>query len=269
MYIPHILVNTSFDLGQMFNIDNKKYGDYFMKKYPLMLLSILLICIVFVACDAKSDNNANQTDGNNNANTEIKITSITLSFPVETETFVAGKNYRINVETLPAQPNIALSYSFSSGNDYASISNNTLCIFENAKNGEYVKFSAKYKDVESNELFVKIVNYDEQISKLETQIAALKSENSSLQSKFRSLETQLSQAMTTYDNYIRKYCSNGRDWDPGTPTYVKQQAMRLSDNIDTISREMSAVDTQIKANKSNIASLQKQVENIKKLKDAA
>lgn len=240
-----------------------------MKKYPLILLSILLICIIFVACDAKSDNNTNQTDSNNSTTTEIKITSITLSFSAENKTFVAGKNYKINVDTLPSQSDIALSYSFSSGNDYASISNNTLCIFENAKDGEYIKFSARYKDIETNELFVKIVNYDEQISKLETRITALKSENSSLQSKFRSLETQLSQAMTDYDNYIRKYCSNGRDWDPGTPTYVKQQAMRLSDNIDTISREMSAVDTQIKANKTSIASLQKQVENIKKLKDAA
>ena len=72
--------------------------------------------------------------------------------------------------------------------------------------------------------------------------------------------------MSTYDNYIRRYCSNGRDWDPGTPASVKQQAMRYADEIQIIDKEMRNVDNQIRSNSYTISSLEERVKYLEEKK---
>lgn len=233
-----------------------------MKKSFICLTIIIVCCLLFVSCNSDStpDNGTHPAENPNEK--EIVIEKISIDFKADNDVYVAGKKYEITVTTIPANEAIDIEYSIISGNDFASISNNTLTIFDNAKDGEYIKFCGKYKDLVSNELYVKVTNYDEQIDTLKKNIASLNKENSSLQSQFNSLDSKLTKAMSTYDNYIRRYCSNGRDWDPGTPASVKQQAMRYADEIQIIDKEMRNVDNQIRSNSDNIQSLENRIKSL-------
>lgn len=237
-----------------------------MKKSFICLTIIIVCCLLFVSCNSDStpDNGTHPAENPNEK--EIVIEKISIDFKADNDVYVAGKKYEITVTTIPANEAIDIEYSIISGNEYASISNNTLTIFDNAKDGEYIKFCGKYKDLVSNELYVKVTNYDEQIDTLKKNIASLNKENSSLQSQFNSLDSKLTKAMSTYDNYIRRYCSNGRDWDPGTPTSVKQQAMRYADEIKSIEKEMRNIDNQISSNSYTISSLEKRVKYLEEKK---
>ncbi|MBP3492108.1 MAG: hypothetical protein J6K47_02465 [Clostridia bacterium] len=232
-----------------------------MKKHFTCLTIIILCCLLFVACNSNSTPN-NETNQPAENQKETVIEKITIAFETDNEVYVAGKKYAIIVTTIPADEAIDIGYSLVSGNEFASISNNTLTIFDNAKDGEYIKLCGKYKDLVSNELYVRITNYDEQIDTLKNEIARIKKENSSLQSQFNSLDSKLTKALSTYDNYIRRYCSNGRDWDPGTPASVKQQAMRYADEIQIIDKEMRNVDNQIRSNSDNIQSLENRIKSL-------
>ena len=237
-----------------------------MKKSFICLTIIIVCCLLFVSCNSDStpDNGTHPAENPNEK--EIVIEKISLDFKADNDVYVAGKKYEITVTTIPANEAIDIEYSIISGNEFASISNNTLTIFDNAKDGEYIKFCGKYKDLVSNELYVKVTNYDEQIDTLKKNIASLNKENSSLQSQFNSLDSKLTKAMSTYDNYIRRYCSNGRDWDPGTPTSVKQQAMRYADEIKSIEKEMRNIDNQISSNSYTISSLEERVKYLEEKK---
>lgn len=237
-----------------------------MKKSFICLTIIIVCCLLFVSCNSDStpDNGTHPAENPNEK--EIVIEKISIDFKADNDVYVAGKKYEITVTTIPANEAIDIEYSIISGNDFASISNNTLTIFDNAKDGEYIKFCGKYKDLVSNELYVKVTNYDEQIDTLKKNIASLNKENSSLQSQFNSLDSKLTKAMSTYDNYIRRYCSNGRDWDPGTPTSVKQQAMRYADEIKSIEKEMRNIDNQISSNSYTISSLEERVKYLEEKK---
>lgn len=237
-----------------------------MKKSFICLTIIIVCCLLFVSCNSDStpDNGTHPAENPNEK--EIVIEKISIDFKADNDVYVAGKKYEITVTTIPANEAIDIEYSIISGNEFASISNSTLTIFDNAKDGEYIKFCGKYKDLVSNELYVKVTNYDEQIDTLKKEIASLNKENSSLQSQFNSLDSKLTKAMSTYDNYIRRYCSNGRDWDPGTPTSVKQQAMRYADEIKSIEKEMRNIDNQISSNSSAISSLEKRVKYLEEKK---
>lgn len=237
-----------------------------MKKSFICLTIIIVCCLLFVSCNSDStpDNGTHPAENPNEK--EIVIEKISIDFKADNDVYVAGKKYEITVTTIPANEAIDIEYSIISGNEFASISNNTLTIFDNAKDGEYIKFCGKYKDLVSNELYVKVTNYDEQIDTLKKNIASLNKENSSLQSQFNSLDSKLTKAMSTYDNYIRRYCSNGRDWDPSTPTSVKQQAMRYADEIKSIEKEMRNIDNQISSNSYTISSLEKRVKYLEEKK---
>lgn len=237
-----------------------------MKKSFICLTIIIVCCLLFVSCNSDStpDNGTHPAENPNEK--EIVIEKISIDFKADNDVYVAGKKYEITVTTIPANEAIDIEYSIISGNEFASISNNTLTIFDNAKDGEYIKFCGKYKDLVSNELYVKVTNYDEQIDTLKKNIASLNKENSSLQSRFNSLDSKLTKAMSTYDNYIRRYCSNGRDWDPGTPTSVKQQAMRYADEIKSIEKEMRNIDNQISSNSYTISSLEERVKYLEEKK---
>lgn len=237
-----------------------------MKKSFICLTIIIVCCLLFVSCNSDStpDNGTHPAENPNEK--EIVIEKISIDFKADNDVYVAGKKYEITVTTIPANEAIDIEYSIISGNEFASISNNTLTIFDNAKDGEYIKFCEKYKDLVSNELYVKVTNYDEQIDTLKKNIASLNKENSSLQSQFNSLDSKLTKAMSTYDNYIRRYCSNGRDWDPGTPTSVKQQAMRYADEIKSIEKEMRNIDNQISSNSYTISSLEERVKYLEEKK---
>ena len=237
-----------------------------MKKSFICLTIIIVCCLLFVSCNSDStpDNGTHPAENPNEK--EIVIEKISIDFKADNDVYVAGKKYEITVTTIPANEAIDIEYSIISGNEFASISNNTLTIFDNAKDGEYIKFCGKYKDLVSNELYVKVTNYDEQIDTLKKNIASLNKENSSHQSQFNSLDSKLTKAMSTYDNYIRRYCSNGRDWDPGTPTSVKQQAMRYADEIKSIEKEMRNIDNQISSNSYTISSLEERVKYLEEKK---
>ena len=237
-----------------------------MKKSFICLTIIIVCCLLFVSCNSDStpDNGTHPAENPNEK--EIVIEKISIDFKADNDVYVAGKKYEITVTTIPANEAIDIEYSIISGNEFASISNNTLTIFDNAKDGEYIKFCGKYKDLVSNGLYVKVTNYDEQIDTLKKNIASLNKENSSLQSQFNSLDSKLTKAMSTYDNYIRRYCSNGRDWDPGTPTSVKQQAMRYADEIKSIEKEMRNIDNQISSNSYTISSLEERVKYLEEKK---
>lgn len=237
-----------------------------MKKTFVCATIIFLCCVLFVGCNNNSSSTNDVKQPEKPASSEPVVDKISIEFENNISTFVAGKTYSIAVSTNPSNISINLDYSILTGNEYASVSNNKLTIFENAKDGDYIKFHAKYKDIVSNELYVKIVNYDEQIASLNSKIAALQSENFTLDSQLRSLDKQLTSAMSKYDNYVRQYCSNGRDWDPGTPQYVKQQAMRYADDINNIEKQMCAVDIRMRSNNDTISTLQKKIASLEEEK---
>lgn len=243
-----------------------------MKKSFICLTIIIVCCLLLVSCNSDSmpDNGTRPAENPNEKEIvnekEKVIEKISIDFKADNDVYVAGKKYEITVTTIPANEAIDIEYSIISGNEFASISNNTLTIFDNAKDGEYIKFCGKYKDLVSNELYVKVTNYDEQIDTLKNTIASLNKENRSLQSQFNSLDSELTKAMSTYDNYVRRYCSNGRDWDPGTPTSVKQQAMRYADEIKIIEKEMGNIDNQLRSNSDAISSLEQKVKYLEEKK---
>lgn len=235
-----------------------------MKKIIATIAVVLCFCVLFVGCGDKNDT-PNEKENTQKTEEEIKSIRIYLSTNNAGQQVVSGKEYYIKYNAYPIKNDINISYSIVLGNEYASISGGKIKIFNNAKDGAYIKIVGQYKDIKTNEIAVEIVNYTEQIGKKEDQIQDLQNENSSLQSQLRQLEIQLNNAQTTYEKYIKRYCSNGRDWDEGTPASVKAQAMRYSDQISIIGRECLEVERKIRENNSQIQKLKKDIESLREM----